>query len=318
MTRLERPSLTALGLAAGLAVSTAALPAHADGAAVQVFPQAAAPYAGTDPGLAFPGARPPQSRLLVPASPGSLTPPARPTSPAPPRAAAPKPQKPAPATKPAPVVAQPKTPPKPTAAPVAVAAPAQAAPVVAVPAPVAVPEPAPAPPPPAPAPAALGPDQAPQEDLVAREPTPAAPAAEPPAPATVAPAEPPAAPAVTPAVVTAAPAAQPVTPAAAPEALTIAFVPATADPAADNAPDVARLAAALSADPGARVRLNAYAPGGPEEESSSRRLSLSRALAVRAKLVDAGVASTRIEVRALGNRVPDGPADRVDVIVLER
>ncbi|MCA1974348.1 MAG: hypothetical protein LDL44_16035, partial [Caenispirillum sp.] len=60
MTRLERPSLTAVGLAAGLAVATAALPAHADGAAaVQVFPQAASPYVGTDPGLAFPGARPP-------------------------------------------------------------------------------------------------------------------------------------------------------------------------------------------------------------------------------------------------------------------
>ena len=43
-------------------------------------------------------------------------------------------------------------------------------------------------------------------------------------------------------------------------------------------------------------------------------MSLSRALAVRAYLIDQGVRSTRMDVRALGSKVGDGPADRVDVL----
>jgi outer membrane protein OmpA-like peptidoglycan-associated protein len=43
-------------------------------------------------------------------------------------------------------------------------------------------------------------------------------------------------------------------------------------------------------------------------------LSLSRALAVRAFLIEQGVRSTRMDVRALGDKVPDGPVDRVDVL----
>ncbi len=50
--------------------------------------------------------------------------------------------------------------------------------------------------------------------------------------------------------------------------------------------------------------------GGP---SKARRLSLSRALAVRAFLIDQGVRSTRMDVRALGDKVQDGPSDRVDI-----
>ena len=60
----------------------------------------------------------------------------------------------------------------------------------------------------------------------------------------------------------------------------------------------------------------AYAPGSPEDPSTARRLSLSRALAVRSVLMGAGVPSARIYVRALG--APSGSAtpDRVDVTVL--
>jgi len=47
---------------------------------------------------------------------------------------------------------------------------------------------------------------------------------------------------------------------------------------------------------------------------SPRRLSLSRALAVRAFLIDQGVRSTRLDVRALGDKTGDGPADRVDIV----
>ena len=66
-----------------------------------------------------------------------------------------------------------------------------------------------------------------------------------------------------------------------------------------------------------RVEVKAYASaveGGP---SAARRLSLSRALAVRAFLIGQGVRSMRIDVRALGNRSEGGPPERVDLVVVK-
>jgi outer membrane protein OmpA-like peptidoglycan-associated protein len=59
----------------------------------------------------------------------------------------------------------------------------------------------------------------------------------------------------------------------------------------------------------------AFAPGAPEDPSTPRRLSLSRALTARAVLIAAGIPSVRIYVKALGasRGVEEGPADRVDV-----
>ncbi len=67
-----------------------------------------------------------------------------------------------------------------------------------------------------------------------------------------------------------------------------------------------------------RVQLLAYASGTAETASQARRLSLSRALAVRSFLINEGVRSTRMDVRALGNQAEDGPADRVDAVLVER
>jgi outer membrane protein OmpA-like peptidoglycan-associated protein len=60
----------------------------------------------------------------------------------------------------------------------------------------------------------------------------------------------------------------------------------------------------------------AYAAGTPEDPSTARRLSLSRALAVRSALIADGIASSRIYVRALGATEGDATPDRVDVAVL--
>lgn len=60
----------------------------------------------------------------------------------------------------------------------------------------------------------------------------------------------------------------------------------------------------------------AYAAGKTDDPSVARRLSLSRALAVRSALVAEGVASTRIYVRALGSQTGGGPPDRVDLSLL--
>lgn len=78
------------------------------------------------------------------------------------------------------------------------------------------------------------------------------------------------------------------------------------------------LAGELLDDGNARVQLLAYASSADDSASRARRLSLSRALAVRAFLIDQGVRSTRMDVRALGNKLEDGPADRVDILPARR
>jgi len=65
----------------------------------------------------------------------------------------------------------------------------------------------------------------------------------------------------------------------------------------------------------ARLQLKSYASDINESPSGARRLSLARALAVRSFLIEAGVNSTRIDVRALGAKNEHGPADRVDLVV---
>ena len=76
--------------------------------------------------------------------------------------------------------------------------------------------------------------------------------------------------------------------------------------------------AAMSNDDSLRIQLQAYAEGDSANASKARRLSLSRALQVRSYLIDKGVRSTRIDVRALGANVPSGPADRVDIKTVQR
>lgn len=69
----------------------------------------------------------------------------------------------------------------------------------------------------------------------------------------------------------------------------------------------------LGADSEMRLQLMAYAGGPSLSSSKARRLSLSRALAVRSYLIDGGIRSSRIDVRALGDKVPDGDPNRVDI-----
>jgi len=72
----------------------------------------------------------------------------------------------------------------------------------------------------------------------------------------------------------------------------------------------------LKSNEKSRVQLLAYAASVDGNASKARRLSLSRALSVRAHLMAQGIASTRMDVRALGDRDKSGPADRVDVLLL--
>ena len=72
----------------------------------------------------------------------------------------------------------------------------------------------------------------------------------------------------------------------------------------------------MSRDDTMTLQLLAYADGDAANISKARRLSLSRAFEVRKVLMDFGVRSTRIEVRALGNkRDGNDPIDRVDALI---
>ena len=99
-----------------------------------------------------------------------------------------------------------------------------------------------------------------------------------------------------------------------PGEIRIAFPQDSADIPDKAKADLDAIAQKMSADDNLRLQLLAYASGTADESSRARRMSLSRALAVRSYLIKQGVRSTRMDVRALGNNVQGTPADRVDVI----
>jgi outer membrane protein OmpA-like peptidoglycan-associated protein len=97
------------------------------------------------------------------------------------------------------------------------------------------------------------------------------------------------------------------------------FAPGTADLRGDARFVLDGLAQKMTTQQSGRVQLVAYASGGTgtDDAIEARRVSLARAVAVRAYLIQHGVPSNRIDVRALGNRVEGGgPADRVDLVTL--
>jgi outer membrane protein OmpA-like peptidoglycan-associated protein len=183
-----------------------------------------------------------------------------------------------------------------------------------------LPEPMPA------APAAATPAEAPAPAKPAAPAAPRVPTVAPPSPAPVAP---PPSPETATAMNTPPklPPAEPVkpTPAAAPAAVAAGGEPMRVLFTADKAdlPDKAKselnaVAQRLTKDAHLRLQLVAYASGTADQANQARRVSLQRALAVRSYLMEHGVANTRMDVRALGNR-NDGeePPDRVDLVMLD-
>ncbi len=133
----------------------------------------------------------------------------------------------------------------------------------------------------------------------------------------------------TPAVAAASPKAEPTAgekaalpPAGAPlapgRAMQIVFKPSASKLPGTAKADLKTLAARLKEKPNLRLQLMAYAGGESLSAGKARRLSLSRALSVRSYLIENGVRSTRIDVRALGNKSAEEPLNRVDVNVAER
>lgn len=102
------------------------------------------------------------------------------------------------------------------------------------------------------------------------------------------------------------------------QTLRLTFPPGTARLTPEASRKLARVAKAVVEDSKLRLQLLAYAGGSSETASQARRLSLSRALSARSFLIGKGVRSTRIDVRALGNKSGGGPPDRIDVLVTKR
>jgi outer membrane protein OmpA-like peptidoglycan-associated protein len=98
---------------------------------------------------------------------------------------------------------------------------------------------------------------------------------------------------------------------------TLPFAAGASDLTDQNRAALGPVLEALRGDTGARLQIQAYATGGDDQGGQARRLSLSRALAVRGHLIEQGIAATRMDVRALG-RTGDGPSDRVDILLVRR
>lgn len=269
------------------------------------------PYVGTRStgGLMMPGPTTPRSRLYVAPQGGQSNIQLRKPGTAPARTAPVQSASRAPA--PAQVASAPPAAPKPAAPKPVAPAPAQ--------------QTAPEPPKPAPAPTQTA-SAPPAPAAPAAAPAPAAPA--PPAPTASAPAAAPA-PAAPPAPAVAdapsaasapAPTEQASAPTSAPtDGLSqVLFNADNTKLSADGQAVLDGVIASLQADDKSRVQLMAYAAGEDLSSSKARRISLSRALSVRSYLIEKGVRSTRIDVRALGDKADGDQKNRVDVNMIEQ
>jgi outer membrane protein OmpA-like peptidoglycan-associated protein len=97
--------------------------------------------------------------------------------------------------------------------------------------------------------------------------------------------------------------------------LRLTFAPGASDLSPESDTSIKQLTAAAPPSDATTFNVLAYAPGKADDPSTARRVSLSRAMAVRSALVADGVPSARIFVRALGEQYGDGPPDRVDLSV---
>ncbi len=100
------------------------------------------------------------------------------------------------------------------------------------------------------------------------------------------------------------------------DGIRVLFTPTRTDLTPETEASIRAYAEHQPVTPGTSYNVTAYAPGQPEDLSTPRRLSLSRALAVRSVLMASGIPSAQIYVRALGPATAGGPADRVDVAAL--
>ncbi len=96
--------------------------------------------------------------------------------------------------------------------------------------------------------------------------------------------------------------------------LTLEFDGTSSDLTADTQQKLVNIIPHLRESKARRLAVHAYASGEDGSKTSARRISLSRALAVRSFLMDNGVEPTRVDVRALGLETDRKPLERVDLV----
>ncbi len=103
------------------------------------------------------------------------------------------------------------------------------------------------------------------------------------------------------------------------QAAMVRFAKAETELQADGRATLDRIAQVLAANAKLRLELVAHASGDPDDPVAARRVALQRAVQMRAYLIERGVQSVRMDVRALGDRdAGEGPLDRVDVVLVKR
>jgi len=98
-----------------------------------------------------------------------------------------------------------------------------------------------------------------------------------------------------------------------PAGLRLIFAPGQSDLSPDSTTSIKQFTQNAPPNDASTFNILAYSPGKADDPSTARRVSLSRAMAVRSALVASGVPSARIFVRALGEQYGNGPPDRVDI-----
>jgi outer membrane protein OmpA-like peptidoglycan-associated protein len=100
-----------------------------------------------------------------------------------------------------------------------------------------------------------------------------------------------------------------------PDGVRITFGPGKSDLNPATLAAIRAIAAAAIANPAITIGITAWAPGSADDPSTPRRLALDRALAARAVLINAGIASERIRTVAKGMLdIGQAPPDRAEVV----
>ena len=95
----------------------------------------------------------------------------------------------------------------------------------------------------------------------------------------------------------------------------IEFAVSETDVPISSQPTLKEIANKLISDKDKDATVIAYASGGKDASTIAKRVSLARALSVRAFLIDLGVENIRIIVQAKGNKVTSGSPERADIII---
>lgn len=109
-------------------------------------------------------------------------------------------------------------------------------------------------------------------------------------------------------------------PVASPDVNRLLFQEGAEEVSAEGRAQLEQIAARVRDDRDIRLQVMSYADSASETGDSNRRVSLRRAGNVRRILLDNGIESFRILVRALGAPGPDdnGPGNRVDILIGRR